>query len=481
MSSDDDFKHEAVQKEEHGGPTNGPFDEIEEKKLIRKIDWRLLPVLGALYSISFIDRGNIGVARVAGMGQDLQLQIGERYTTVLVLFFPTYFLLELPSNMILRKAGVANWLCFIAFCWGIIMIGQAFAKNWWTLAICRVLLGAMEAGFFPGCVYLITCWYVRYESQKRLGGFYLLSVAIGGFANLLAYGLMQMEGLGGLRGWQWIFIIEAIITCIAAILAWFVIIDFPDKAERKGFLTHGEATFILQRIEDDRGDSVADPLTWTKFFHHLSDWKLWAYATLYMGTTMPVYAFSYFLPVILVGMGYTGGHANALSAPPSLVAAIVAFGFAWLGDKKRLRGPLIAIQSLIVVTGLMLVAYAKNNGVRYFGIFLGVAGAQGNVPAILAYQSNNIRGQSKRAVGSALQIGFSAIGGILASTTFRQKDAPRYTTGLWVSAGLQLWILLTLAVTTSYFWKKNKEADRQTENGEPVEPIEGQIGFRYTY
>lgn len=101
------------------------------------------------------------------MGQDLQLSVGERYTTVLVLFFPTYFLLELPSNIVLRKVGVANWLSFIAFSWGVIMIGQAFAKNWWTLAICRVLLGAMEAGFFPGCVYVITCWYLRYESQKR--------------------------------------------------------------------------------------------------------------------------------------------------------------------------------------------------------------------------------------------------------------------------------------------------------------------------
>ncbi|KAH7125140.1 major facilitator superfamily domain-containing protein [Dendryphion nanum] len=480
MSSDNDFKPEAVQNE-HGSHILEAFDEIEEKKLIRKIDWRLLPILGALYSISFIDRGNIGVARVAGMGQDLGLSVGNRYTTVLVLFFPTYFLLELPSNMVLRKVGVANWLSFIAFSWGIIMIGQAFAKNWWTLAICRVLLGAMEAGFFPGCVYVITCWYVRYESQKRLGGFYLLSVAIGGFANLLAYGLMQMEGVGGLRGWQWIFIIEAIITCVAAILAWFIIIDFPDRAEKKGFLTHGEATFILQRIEDDRGDSVADPLTLAVFFHHLADWRLWAYATLFMGTTMPVYAFSYFLPVILVGMGYTGGQANALSAPPALAAAIIAFGFAWIGDKKHVRAPIIAVQCLIVIVGLMLVAYATNNGVRYFGTFLGVAGAQGNVPAILAYQSNNIRGQSKRAVGSALQIGFGAIGGILASTTFRQKDAPRYTTGLWVSAGLQLWMMSTLVVTSLYFWKKNKQVERQMKNGEPIEPLEGQVGFKYTY
>ncbi|KAH7371176.1 major facilitator superfamily domain-containing protein [Pyrenochaeta sp. MPI-SDFR-AT-0127] len=466
--------------EEHGSTTMETFDEIEEKKLIRKIDWRLLPILGALYSISFIDRGNIGVARVAGMGQDLQLQIGNRYTIILVLFFPTYFFLELPSNIILRKVGVANWLSFIAFCWGIIMIGQAFAKNWWTLAICRVLLGAMEAGFFPGCVYLITCWYLRYESQKRLGGFYLLSVAIGGFANLLAYGLMQMEGLGGLRGWQWIFIIEAIITCVAAILAWFIILDFPDQAG-KGFLTQREAAFILKRIEDDRGDSVADPLTWVKFVHHLADWKLWAYSVLFMGTTMPVYAFSYFLPIILVGMGYTGGQANALSAPPALTAAIVAFGFAWVGDKKQVRAPIIAIQCVIVIVGLMLVAYASNNGLRYFGTFLGVAGAQGNVPAILAYQSNNIRGQSKRAVGSALQIGFGAIGGILASTTFQQRDSPRYATGLWVSTGLQFGMLFILCITSLFFWKKNKQVDKQMRSGEPVDPLEGQVGFKYTY
>lgn len=101
------------------------------------------------------------------MGADLGLQIGNRYTIVLVVFFPTYALLELPSNIILRKVGSANWLAFIALSWGAVMIGQGFVKSWITLTICRVLLGAFEAGFFPGCVYLITCWYCRYEIQKR--------------------------------------------------------------------------------------------------------------------------------------------------------------------------------------------------------------------------------------------------------------------------------------------------------------------------
>jgi sugar phosphate permease len=282
------------------------------------------------------------------------------------------------------------------------------------------------------------------------------------------------------ESWRWIFIIEGILTCLVAIAAWFIILDFPDKAEEKGFLTAAEAAVTLQRIEDDRGDSVDDPLTWAKFCNHIKDLKLWGYATLFMSTTMPAYAFSYFLPVILLGMGYDAGQANALSAPPSLAAMITAFGFAWLGDKYRVRAPVIAAQSTLAIIGLMIVAYAQNDGARYFGTFLGVCGCQGNIPAILAYQSNNIRGQSKRSVGSALQIGFGAIGGIIASTTFSQDEAPTYITGLWVTAGLQFYILVVVGGFTFYFMKKNKVVDRQRENGEPMDEIEGQAGFRYT-
>ena len=159
---------------------------------------------------------------------------------------------------------------------------------------------------------------------------------------------------------------------------------------------------------------------------------------------------------------------------------ITAFGFAWLGDKHQLRAPIIAMQSLICLVGLLLVAYVSNNGVRYFGVFLGIMGSQGNVPAILAYQANNIRTQSKRSTASALQIGFGAIGGVIASTVFRQKDAPGYVVGLWVSAGLQFYTLAVLGATSWYFWSTNKRADRQVASGEAEDPIEGQVGFRYT-
>lgn len=175
-------------------------------------------------------------------------------------------------------------------------------------------------------------------------------------------------------------------------------------------------------------------------------------------------------------MGYSAGVANLLSAPPVFVAVVIAFSFAWLGDKYRVHAPVIATQSVICVVGLLITAYHQNNAVRYFGIFLGSAGCQGNISAVLAYQSNNIRNQSKRAVGTALQTGFGAIGGMIASTTFRQIDAPRYLPGLWATATLQLLMLILLCGTTFSFWHTNRKLARGTLE----RPIEGLVGFKYT-
>ncbi|PGH36883.1 hypothetical protein GX50_00341 [[Emmonsia] crescens] len=461
---------------EHGGADTVEALAVNEKALIRKIDWRLLPILGALYAIALIDRINISNARVAGMNKELELNIDSRYTIALLVFFIPYFIFELPSNIILRKVGSANWLAFVAFGWGTFMLGQGFVNSFEALTALRFLLGFFEAGFFPGCVYLISCWYVRYEMQTRLAAFYLFSVLVGGFSAILAYGLMQMEGLQGYLGWRWIFIIEGLITQVVAIGSWFLIIDFPDKAQATGFLTEQEAEFIKNRIEKDRSDAVSDPLTWARCGEHLKDLKLWAFALMFMSTTMPAYALAYFSPTIIQGLGYSGGIANLLSAPPVVFAVICAYSFALLGDKYRLRSPIIATQCIIGIVGLMITAYHPEPGVRYFGIFLGTAGCQGNIPAILAYQSNNIRMQSKRSVGSALQIGFGAIGGIIASTTFREIDAPKYVPGLWTTTGLQFFILALLACTTFHFQRRNKQVDA----GTATKPIEGLVGFKYT-
>ena len=194
-----------------------------------------------------------------------------------------------------------------------------------------------------------------------------------------------------------------------------------------------------------------------------------------MCTSFPGYAFGYFMPQILHGMGFSAAMSQLLSAPPVVFASLTAVGSAALSDRFRLRGPIIVGQSIIAVVGLLLMAYTTGTGPRYFGIILGLSGAASNGPAVLAYQSNNIRTNSKRSIGSALQVGFGAIGGILASTAFRDKDAPKYVNGIWATVGAQFFMIAAVAGMSLHFKTQNR---KQKEDGRM---IEGHATFRYTF
>jgi len=199
-------------------------------------------------------------------------------------------------------------------------------------------------------------------------------------------------------------------------------------------------------------------------------------AVMLMNLGVPGNAMGFFLPIILKGMGYSTGMSMIMSAMPAIPSVVVCVSLAWWADKSRVRAPFIAFGTLLVIAGLSMTAYSTHNSVRYFGVFLCVAGQLSNVPALLAYQANNIRMDSKRSVGSALQIGFGAIGGVFASTVFRQQDAPGYRNGFWAAIGCQLFTLLLLAFMTIYFKRKN----RQHKEGTLDKLLENHPDFTYT-
>ncbi|KAF5640427.1 tartrate transporter [Fusarium sp. NRRL 52700] len=135
-------------------------------------------------------KDRVQTARISGMDEDLGLTVGNRVSIVLMVFFIGYIIFEIPSNAFIHKLGAANWLTFLAFAWGLVSLGIGFPNNWAGLAVLRSLLGVFKAGFFPGCVYLVSSWYKRYEVQKRMAGFFLTASALSAFANILAYGLI---------------------------------------------------------------------------------------------------------------------------------------------------------------------------------------------------------------------------------------------------------------------------------------------------
>jgi len=270
--------------------------------------------------------------------------------------------------------------------------------------------------------------------------------------------------------------IEGLITCVFGIIGYFLIVDFPEFASKSyRFLNDREAAFVVVRIEKDRHDAIPEPFYLSVYLKNALDVKVWGFACLFGLTTTNTYAIAYFLPVILrSGMGFSIAKTQCLVAPPYVAAAIVMYGCAVLGDKYHIRGPIVAFNAILGLIGLPLLGYAHNNGVRYFGVFLAIIAGNANVPAVLTYQANNIRGQWKRALCSATLVGFGGIGGIIGSTVFREQDAPKYGPGIMATMIANALIVLITGLLSLRFWWANRRAER----GEGV--IEGQEGFRYT-
>ncbi|KAF8918208.1 major facilitator superfamily domain-containing protein, partial [Mucidula mucida] len=435
----------------------------------RRVDLRLLPLLGLLYALALIDRTNLGIARVTGLDHDLKLSVGARYSIVSCI----YFVPELPSNVALRKVGARNLLTFCVIAWGAVQLGMGFAPTWGVLAFCRVLLGAFEAGFFPALVFIITTWYKRHEVQTRLATMYMTSILAGGFSAIFAYALSLLAGKSGLNGWSWIFIIEGALTILFGIIAWGYLPDFPD---RNDFLSAEQTALVLRRVEQDRGDALPDTLTREKLVMHLMDWKLWSYAIMYMCATIPAYAIGFFITSIIASMGWGIEMVLLLCAPPYIFAALSVLLFAWLSDKYQTRAAFLAVQTLMTIVGLALTGYVKAPGWRYAGIFLANAGSAGDIPGLLAYSSNNILSHSKRAVTTAVVVSFGGIGGVVATTIFRQQDAPRYLPGIVASICCQVVLLVLLGITSLHLWRQNAKILKQC----PAASTGVHPGFLYT-
>lgn len=468
---------ERTKSEDSNDARIAQFTPAQQKRIIRHIDRRLVVTLGILYCTSLMDRTNLSSAAIAGMTVDLKLSIENRYSLITLIFFIPYVLFQPPATVVLRKLGPRIFLTAIVIFWGVTMIGFGFAPDWTVMMGLRVILGVLEAGFFPGCAYLLSAWYPRYELQKRNAVFYLIGSMASAFAGILAYGLMQMNGLGGRRGWEWIFIMEGVITCVAGIVGYFMIVDFPELAANSWkFLTPAESEFVVARIEKDRHDAILEPFGIVAYLKHGLDLKIWGFAWLFMLATTNSYAIAYFLPIILRnGMGFDIARAQCLNAPPYVAAALVMYAQAVYGDKWHLRGPIVVFNSVLGLIGLPMLGFASNNGVRYFGAFLATICGNANVPAILTYQANNIRGQWKRAFCSATLVGFGGIGGIIGSTVFREADTPAYRPGIMATMIANGLSILIVAALTFKFWRANKRA----ASGGKF--IENQEGFRYTY
>ncbi|KAG8781875.1 hypothetical protein FRC12_021443 [Ceratobasidium sp. 428] len=455
--------YEKGEKSEHidvvAAPSNEqlpePLDEKADKRLVRKLDWNLLPFVSLLYLLSFLDRSNIGNARVAGLATDIGLK-GLQYNVCAAVFFITYSAAEIPSNMALKLLRPSIWIPSIMVGWGLVMTFMCFVKDFKGLLIARLFLGLTEAGLFPGVNFYISMWYKRSELARRVALFFSAATIAGAFGGLLAFGIDHMEGVGGLHGWAWIFALEGMLTVIVAGIAFFYLHDYPETAR---FLTPEEKLAVRARITRD-ASSLATHFDHKFVWQALLDWKSWMQVVVYTGILIPVYAFSLFLPTIITGLGYSGPNAQLLSVPPYVVACIVTIVVGIYSDKYHSRGPFILAFAPFAIIGYAIL-YATNPvhqpGAGYAGTIIAACGVFPTVAVAIAWAGNNAGGEMKRGVVLAMTIGFGNLGGIVSSFVYRAVDSPRYHLGHGVVIGVLCMSWVASLIMMFVYKKQNRD------------------------
>ncbi|KAK1143983.1 hypothetical protein N8T08_005892 [Aspergillus melleus] len=351
-----------------------PIDPIAEKRLLWKCDLHVVPILTLLFMFAFLDRINIGNARLMGLEADLGMS-GHQYNVALFVFFIPYILFEVPS-----------------------------------------------------CVYLINMYYRRHELQWRLNVFFSASICAGAVSGLLAYAINNMNGLAGYSGWRWIFIIEGLATVVLAIIAKFIIVDWPESAK---FLTETERALLIRRLAEDQGAARMNRLDRKSLKRVFSDPKVYLGPIMYFGIVNTGYAVSFFAPTILHQMGWTAVRAQVMSIPIYAIAMVTTLTAAWVSDRLRHRYGFTLAGCLVATTGyVILLCQARVPvGARYFALVAITGGGYLTQPILMGWLSNNMAGHYKQSVASAMQIGFGNCGGLVASNIFYQEEAPGYKTG----------------------------------------------------
>jgi MFS family permease len=440
------------------------FSEERRKRVIRKVDIRLVPFLAVLYLMAFLDRANIGNAKIEGMLKTLNMT-EIQYNIVLSIFFVPYILFEIPSNQILVLVKRPSWyIGGIAVAWGTVMTLTGIVQNFGGLIAARIALGIAEAGFFPGAIFTISRWYLPNETQFRVALFYTSSALSGAFSGLLAYAIAKMDGVAGLEGWRWIFIIEGIASVAIGALCFNFLLDTPSLSGK--WLEPDEARYLELRQIAHHGVTTAikeaeKQRKWKILKSVFKDWHLYLCCLVYWASVAPNYGLKFTMPEIMRGMGYTTSTAQLMTVPPYVIGAISSLVAGIYSDKLHWRMPFVVAPILVIIVAYAIL-FAKaadiksNIGLCYFAVCLACAGLYPISPGINTWTVTNLAGPTKKAQGAAYMIALGNIGGIIGSYMFIDREAPRYPTGYGLSLGFGVAGIAAAFLLEWGLWAANK-------------------------
>ncbi|KAI0083166.1 major facilitator superfamily domain-containing protein [Irpex rosettiformis] len=483
------------------------------------MDFVVLPVVTMIFFLSFLDKGNIGNARIDGLQRDLSMS-DYHYSLLLTITFVPYILVELPSNLWLQRIGPDILLPSMTVLWSIATTMQGVVTSYGGLLACRVFLGLFEGGLLPGITLYLAMFYPKDKLQLRISIFFVSTTLAGAFSGLLASAISHMDGVGGRPGWAWIFILEGIFTFLFGVLSFFLLPRTPshitlltpaEKAHITNVLSndvfpssehefHCESRYQSSRSLDeknaemhhninghrqdnvDRG-GVARNRIWRDVWRTMKMPHVWlcVVAGFFNGATLS--GLAYFTPSIVASLGYTANKAQLMSVPPFVVAFVVSLVSSYLSDKYASRGLTIIVFAVVGVVGfgMFIGGGSHHPHVRYASLFFIMPSTYGTAPPLAAWVSNNSRfppfslsspttpssiissessstSHTPQATSIALLTISTNLGGILATWLLGSwSRAPEWRVAGWVLGGFQVGVGVCAAMGVGVLvWKRGR-------------------------
>ncbi|BEJ17736.1 hypothetical protein CspHIS471_0700040 [Cutaneotrichosporon sp. HIS471] len=432
-----------------------------ERRLVRKVDLVLLPIVGILYIYNYIDRQSLAVAKLQGIMEDLNLST-QQFATAVSILFVGYIPFQLPSNLIISRVSRPGlYICSAVVLWGSVSACTAAVQSYSSLLVVRVLLGVTEAVFFSGVVYFLSAWYTKAELGKRLAALFVAQQLGNAFGGLIAAGVLKLDGVHGIRGWRWLFIVEGVATVGCGAIAAFILPEYPHNAR---ILNQVERDLAVYRLEMEAGASEAhdNTGTWAGFTMALKDPKIYVFIFMQMMAQAAGTVTNYF-PSLVQTLGYNKTITLVLTAPPYIFAGFFFMAITYFSDKTG-KIYVFIMGCIALSLGMYIIPIATlNTGARYFAMMLMPAAAV--TPQILLFKLLNLhcpRPIVKRAAGVALMNSIGNTSNIWASYLYYAP--PHY----YAVFGTMCAVVVVFAIVITLYGIYVKRENRLLEEGGEV-------------
>lgn len=442
---------EAVHKDAEGVQ----YTEEEEKAVRHKIDLRVLSLVVCSYTFNQFDRTNIGNAHVLpAFNANFGITNNNKWTLALSIFYVGYCLLEMPANVLQRQIGANRFFFMSLAFWGLASLSFVYAKGYPALLALRILLGIGEAGYYAGMIYYLSFWYRRRELATRIS-LCMTGTLPGAIGGLLAFGLVRAH-TSVLKGWQFLFLVEAIPDLIMAVMILLFLPSFPFSST---FLNARERAIAQARLDRDHKPQSHGGMTgWQGFKAIVTDLNAWLLMMVYATFNIGVATVSYFLPTLIRELGFTSIQAQGMTVAPYLVGWFMVFFQAWHSDRTSDRGWHIMASTFVSFVGYLILATSvqKSVGAAYFALFLVVGGNYSLFPLVMSWAANTFSPTSKRGVGTAFIVSVSNCVSIASPQIYFDPE-DRYRKGHAISAACLLVSFTCAFILRTRLSRKNKE------------------------